>query len=247
VDDYVLNKFKPGDTTWSYVVSRQYENAPYSYETAGRYVMTATFSDGTSKSATTKVTYDIVAAEMAKPVVYLYPTKTQTVTVNVKPTSGISYTEPKISANGWTVTASPDGTLVDSDNKTWPYLFWEGFASNFVTPKEGFVMAKNEVSTFFDAKLSALGLNAKEIADFKEFWVPKLQDKPYYFITFIPQATFDTYAPLTVSPAPDTVIRVFFDYKGLDKPMTVPTQILPKTPIRDGFTVAEWGGRAYRR
>ncbi len=246
IDRYTLNKFKLGDTTWSYAISHAYGNAPAVNVADGKYIAIATFSDGTTKSSTINVTYNFAVAEMGKPVIYLYPTKTQLVSVNVKPTSGISYTEPEISATGWQVTANPDGTLIDVAGKVWPYLFWEGYASNFVTPKEGFVVAGNEVSRFFDVKLATLGLNAKEIADFKEFWIPKMADKPYYFITFIPQTVFDKYAPLTVNPAPQTVIRVFFDYKGLDAPIVVPAQILPKTPERTGFTVVEWGGRLYR-
>ncbi len=246
LDEYTLAKFKLGDTKWSYGVSHAYKNAPGFLATKGRYVATAYFTDGRTKSSTVNVTYAFETAEMGKPVIYLYPTKTQLVSVNVKPTSGISYTEPMIGANGWQVTANPDGTLIDTVSKVWPYLFWEGYASNFVTPKEGFVIAKSEVGKFFDMRLATLGLNAKEIADFKEFWVPKMADKPYYFVTFIPQNTFDKYAPLTVNPTPQTVIRVFFDYKGLDAPMVVPTQILPKTPERVGFTVVEWGGRLYR-
>lgn len=242
-DDYFLTKFKLGDKTWSYKVTAG-ANGNLEGDSA-RFIVTAYYTDGTTKTAETRVTYSYETAELGKPVIYLYPETTQQVSVNVRPTSGISYSEPVI-GNGWQVTANPDGTLIDSLGKSWPYLFWEGFAANFVTPKEGFVVARNEVSKFFDTKLAILGMNAKEIADFKEFWMPRMQDKPYYFVTFIPQAMFDSYAPLTVNPLPDTVIRVFFDYKGLDAPMSVPTQILPKTPERIGFTVVEWGGRIYR-
>jgi len=246
VDTYTLTKFKLGDTTWRYGVGEKYGNIEVGGTSNHRFVIKAFYTDGTTKTAETKVTYTYETAEMGKPVIYLYPTTTQAVSVNVKPTSGISYSEPVISSVGWQVTASPDGTLVDRAGKVWPYLFWEGFATNFVTPKEGFVVAKNEVSKFFDLQLTQLGLNQKEIADFKEFWVPRMQTKPYYFVTFIPQNMFNSYAPLTVTPVPDTIIRVFFDYKGLDKPVIVPTQVLPATPSRTGFTVVEWGGRIYR-
>ncbi|HCL47452.1 TPA: hypothetical protein DHW58_00470 [Patescibacteria group bacterium] len=243
LDEYTLSKFKPGDTSWSYVVSAQYNNL---VGDNARLVAKAYFTGGSIKQAEVRVTYSYTVAEMGKPVIYLYPTSTQQVVVNVKPTSGISYSEPVISANGWRVTAQPDGTLTDASGQTWPYLFWEGFATDFATPKEGFVVEQSEVSQFFSNKLSQLGLNTTEIADFKEFWLPRLSDKPYYFITFIPQAAFDSYAPLTVIPTPQTVIRVFFDYCGLDQPMVVAPQILPPTPARVGFTAVEWGGRLYR-
>ena len=46
---------------------------------------------------------------------------------------------------------------------------------------------------------------------------------------------------LNITPAPDTVIRVFMVWKGLDT--YVPIQAQPLTaPPRTGFTVVEWGG-----
>jgi hypothetical protein len=48
-------------------------------------------------------------------------------------------------------------------------------------------------------------------------------------------------APLTISPRPDTVIRVFMDYQVLAQPIKVKEQLI-KTPARRGFTVVEWGG-----
>ena len=84
-------------------------------------------------------------------------------------------------------------------------------------------------------------MNDIEIADFIEFWLPRMQDDPYYFVTFLPQQDFDLYAPLEVKPKPDTIIRVFMDFNGLDERVEVPEQQL-YTPERIGFVVVEWGG-----
>jgi hypothetical protein len=245
LDQYTLSLFKLGDTTWSYQVAEKYNNL---WVWGNSFTVKAYFTDGTTKEVTRQVSYldAPVPSDLGKPVIYLYPPKTTAVSVNVKPTNGIYYSEPTISSNGWNVTAQPSGALTTADGKVWPYLFWEGFAANFITPKEGFVVAKQDVSNFFDSKLSFLGLNQKEITDFKDFWLSRLQDKPYYFITFIPQGVFNTYAPLTVSPTPQTVIRVFFDYRGLDQPVVVAPEKLTAGPARNGFTVVEWGGRLYR-
>ncbi len=241
VDDYVLSKYVAGNTNFSYGASEEWSNLA---EGSNTYVFTAYFQDGSIKSTKVTIYYTHGGAEMGKPVIYLYPTKETKVFVNVKPTSGITVSEPAIN-DGWNVWATPEGKITNiADNTVYPYLFWEGIAANFITPKEGFVVAQKDVSTFFDKKLSYLGLNSKEIADFKEFWVPKFTEKPYYFITFIDQASIDGYAPLTVSPKPDSVIRVFFDYKGLDKSVKVTEQKL-KAATRSGFAVTEWGGRLY--
>lgn len=242
VDEYTLLNYKAGATTFSYGASPAWNNLSQGSNT---YIFTAYFTDGTTKSTSHTLYYSEGGAEMGKPVIYLYPTKTTSVSVNVKPTGGISVSIPEI-GKGWNVTATPEGRITNrADQKVYPYLFWEGFAANFITPQEGFVVAKNQVSSFFDEKLAYMGMNQKEIADFKEFWVPHLGTKPYYFITFIDQESIDRYAPLTVSPKPDTAIRVFFDYKGLDQPMNVIAQKL-KAGLRNGFTLIEWGGRLYR-
>lgn len=190
------------------------------------------------------------AAECGKPVIYLYPTKTTDVSVRVNPTGGFTKTEPDY-GTGWLVKAEPNGNLYNyQDKKNYPYLFWEGYGLNYQMSNEGFVVAKNDVNKFLREKLAIQGLNEKEINDFLEFWLPRMQSDPYYFVTFVPQAEFDKMAPLTVSPKPDSVIRVFMDFRALDKPIQVKEQKLPAqggsalggTPQRTGFTVVEWGG-----
>jgi hypothetical protein len=186
----------------------------------------------------------ISPAECGKPVIYLYPEEDQNVHVEVNPGNGLSYTDPEY-RSGWNVFARKNGELVNSvDGKSYPYLFWEGAGDIYYeTPKEGFVVSKEELSGFFDDKLSKLGLSQKEAADFKEFWIPKMGElqKPYYFVTFLSKRYVDAIAPLKVSPAPDSVIRVMMDYRGLDKFESVSVLNI-KTPERKGFSVVEWGG-----
>lgn len=186
---------------------------------------------------------DVVpAAEKAKPVIYLYPTKSEKVNVKVAPIGGFTVTDPEY-GNGWLVQAEPNGVLTNiADGKQYPYLFWEGGEEGIVaTPKEGFVVKKEDVEVTLNEKLALFGLNDQERADFLEFWVPRLSRTPYYFITFISESEIDRTAPMSVSPAPDSVIRILMDYKPLEKAITVtPLSITPKE--RKGFTVVEWGG-----
>jgi|GEM_PF-2957040 len=177
-----------------------------------------------------------------KPVIYLYPKKTEKVSVKVDPVGGFTKTDP-VYGNGWNVMATPDSRLTNlSDGKTYPYLFWEGGAKGVVnTPKEGFVVAQADIPALLSNKLALLGLNAKERTDFMSFWVSRLSKAPYYFITFVPKSEMDRVAPLTVVPTPDTVIRVLMDYKALSVPISV-SPLPITTPVRNGFTVVEWGG-----
>ena len=181
------------------------------------------------------------AAEFAKPVIYLYPEVDIDVSVKVYPNNGLTITEP-VYKDGWLVKATPSGILYNYDDHTaYPYLFWEGNGLDYHIPKQGFVIEQAEVKNFLSTKLSEQGLEAKEYNEFISYWEPLMKEKPYYFITFVPQSEFDRLAPLDISPKPDTVIRVFMDYHGLDTPIKVAPQTFT-TPERSGFTVVEWGG-----
>lgn len=184
----------------------------------------------------------VSGAECGKPVIYLYPEKDMNVTVKVEPNGGLKLTEPMYN-NGWNVWATTKSELTNlSDGLKYPYLFWEGHAYNYTTPDGGFVLKRENVERDMKILLARLGLNGKESADFMEFWQPKLKVEPFVYVTFLAQTEFDKLAPLTVSPKPDKIIRVFMDYTPLDQFMYVaPLEIT--TPERTGFTVVEWGGR----
>jgi hypothetical protein len=184
----------------------------------------------------------VSGAECGKPVIYLYPEKDMNVSVKVEPNGGFKLTEPAYN-NGWNVWATTKSELTNlSDGSKYPYLFWEGHAYNYTTPDEGFVLKRENIERDMKILLARLGLNEKESTDFMEFWQPKLEVKPFVAVTFLAQTEFDKLAPLTVSPEPDKIIRVFMDYTPLDQFMYVaPLKIT--TPERTGFTVVEWGGR----
>ena len=187
-------------------------------------------------------------SEKGKPVIYLYPLKKTDVSVKVEPKGGVTVSIPEYK-KGWKVTAEPDGKITDKKTKKeYPYLFWESNDyTGAVDTAEGFVVKTSELESFFDEKLCILGLNEKEISDFKEFWIPEInkEEKPYTFITFYSQEKINKEAPLTISPKPDSVIRVYFDHLGLDEIIETAEQNL--TPVqRSGFSVVEWGGRKYK-
>jgi hypothetical protein len=180
-------------------------------------------------------------AECGKPVIYLYPETTTDVEVTLNPEGGFTYTEP-VYNNGWEVTAKPNGQLVEkTSGKTYPYLFWEGRGGLYKSPEKGFVVAQNDVHAFLVKSLGELGLNQKESADFIEFWEPRMTGSPYYFVSFYGTKVMDELAPLTVTPKPDTVIRILMDFSPLLAPIKVEPIKLQSIP-RNGFTVVEWGG-----
>jgi len=86
-----------------------------------------------------------------------------------------------------------------------------------------------------------MGLNDKEIADFNEFWLPKMPATPLVRLTWLGTKEMDELAPIAVWPKPDSSIRVFLDFQGLGSKEAITPQILPKYQ-RKGFTLVEWGG-----
>jgi len=67
-----------------------------------------------------------------------------------------------------------------------------------------------------------------------------MERNPYNLIAF-QQEAYTQSAELTITPAPDSLLRVFMAWKPLNHPVDIPAQSLPAFD-RSGFTVVEWGG-----
>jgi CYTH domain-containing protein len=176
-----------------------------------------------------------------KPVIYLYPTEQTDVSVKLDYKGVLDFTYPSIFDGGWEVTANPDGTLINKrDGREYSYLFWEGHGQASYDLSKGFVVKGEDTEEFLQEKLAYMGLLPKEYNEFIVYWLPQMQNNAYNFITFQGKEYTDT-AALTVTPEPDSMLRVFMTFQGLDKPIEVPEQTL--TPFtRQGFAVVEWGG-----
>ena len=185
---------------------------------------------------------DLLPVYMAEPIIYLYPTASLEVHVEAKPLHDIAVSIPPY-RGGWDILARPSGELTGfTDRKTYSYLFWEGRSTISPMRQEGFVMARGEVADFLQRMLPRLGLNERESRDFRDAWLPRFHEAPYYFITFVPPETIDRLAPLSVTPKPDAVIRVLMDFRPLWTRTPVKAPDLPAPPERHGFIVVEWGG-----
>ncbi len=174
-----------------------------------------------------------------KPVLYLLPEQTKTVTVKLDLDGALTCAYPAYE-DGWTVEAAPDGTLTDASGRQYPYLFWEGATHAEWDMDRGFVVPGDETAAFLEEKLALLGLNNREAADFITYWLPRMQDNAYNLIAFQGDAYTEA-AGLTVTPEPDTMLRVFMVFQPLEEPIDIPQQEMVPTE-RTGFTVVEWGG-----
>lgn len=175
----------------------------------------------------------------AKPVIYLYPQEETEVTVRLSYDGQLTCTYPAYK-DGWTVTAAPDGTLTDGDGRAYYCLFWEGVSSQDWDLSQGFCVRGGDTATFLEEALGQLGLTDREANEFLIYWLPKLEGNPWNLLSF-QGAAYTNHARLTVSPRPDTVLRVFLAWKALEKPVDIEPQPLT-APDRQGFTLVEWGG-----
>lgn len=175
----------------------------------------------------------------AKPVIYLYPEEEMEISVRLTLDGKLTCTYPDY-GDGWTVTAKPDGTLVDADGKVYNYLYWEGTSNAEYDFSKGFCVKGEDTAAFLEDALAKLGLNRREANEFIVYWLPLMQDNPYNIISFQSDVYTDA-AKLEIAPNPDTLIRVFMAWKSSDKYTELEAQELT-APEREGFTVVEWGG-----
>ena len=100
-------------------------------------------------------------ARGAKPVIYLYPEEETQVTVQLDYAGELTCTYPAYN-DGWTVIASPDGTLTDGEGQTYSYLYWEGKDNVEYDFSQGACVAGEDTAAFLEDALSQLGLTRRE-------------------------------------------------------------------------------------
>lgn len=199
-----------------------------------------TTTEASSTAMETTHTCDGYFAVPEKPVIYLYPEREMEVSVKLDYKGALTCTYPAY-REGWCVLASPDGTLTDlSDGREYSYLFWEGIDGTEYDLSRGYCVKGEDTAAFLQEVLAKMGLTAREYNEFIVYWLPKMQDNPYNLITFQGEP-YTAIAPLEITPAPDSMLRVFMVYKPLEAPVDVEEPEI--TPFeRTGFTVIEWGG-----
>lgn len=183
--------------------------------------------------------FDAASGLVVKPVIYLYPEEETEVSVKVDYAGELTCVYPEY-GQGWNVTARPDGTIFDENGKEYYCLYWEGSELSCWPMEEGFCVPGADTAAFLEDALEKLGLNRREANEFIIYWLPRMEGNPYNLIRFQEEAYTDA-AKLDISPAPDTLIRVFMTFLPLEQPVDIAPQTLT-APERTGFTVVEWGG-----
>ena len=104
----------------------------------------------------------------------------------------------------------------------------------------GFCVKGSESAAFLEKALTDIGLNAREANEFIIYWLPVLEANEYNVITFQTDA-YTEVAKLDVTPAPESMLRVYMYAYATDKYIDIKPQNFDGFE-RKGFTVVEWGG-----
>lgn len=129
----------------------------------------------------------------------------------------------------------------------YPYIYWAGASLVRSFPKriseKGWIVRRENLEQVLTEKLTFIGLNQQEKTDFLEYWLPKLksQNKHFYRLTFLQNAELNDLFPMTITPKPTSLIRVFLDWETLETETRIPAQNLIKYN-RNGFFAVECGG-----
>lgn len=181
---------------------------------------------------------------LEKPVIYLYPTEKTEIDIKLDLKGELFTTFPKYDKN-WDVIAEPSGQIFDKKtNRYYGSLFWDGtmdFPKEHYKYDDGFIVPKEKLTEFFIEKLEKIGLNNQETNEFIQYWLPILERNKYNFIHFLLNEECNEIATLKVNPKPETTIRIYMEFYGLENYTRINEQQLPKTE-RKGFTLVEWGG-----
>lgn len=174
-----------------------------------------------------------------KPNIYLYPEKTEELSVNVTPEGKITKSIPEY--NGvWKVKVDPSGKI---DN-TYDFLFYEASLDYQFTLDKGWIVNKGSFNEEMNNILTSIGLNFKEKADFIEYWSKELNWKSSrYAAYYLDPKEINEAIKLNISKEPDSILRAYFYFVPLKDNENLE---IKKPEIkefrRNGFTVVEWGG-----
>jgi len=173
--------------------------------------------------------------EVDAPNIYLYPEEEMMVSVRLDFPEGtrLIKSEPEYNG-GWSVRVTPEGSI----DGHYDYLFYEFLTSAVPEHVAGWVLDGHRLEGEFRQLLSDLDFRGREIDDFVDFWVPRLEGAPYYAV--FPQEA-EALARLEIDPEPDKIMRWIFLIRSLTSPISLTPPEATEKFVRKGFTVVEWG------
>ncbi len=235
----------PGEGYSSYLQlprGAQLEEIGYNYNNSDWIFTCYNGQYGWAKTNNNGKIYIQFSGGIEKPVIYIYPLQDTIVNVHLSlKTSTLATTYPDY-GDGWRVLAKPDGSLINlADGSHHSYLFWDSCNDRtHYDLSKGFCVRGTDTEAFLKEKLRFMGLTEPEMNDFIVYWLPKMEHNNFNLISFQTD-TYEEAVGLTVTPEPDSMLRLFMAYVPLEEKVSAaPQKLEPFT--RRGYTVVEWGG-----
>ncbi len=198
-------------------------------------IVSLTAFNGENTDVLTDTIFDWVV--VYKPNIYLYPKENLEICVNLSfPKGGKVIASIPEYMSGWCVNVTSDGKI---DNE-FDYLFYESAQPNIWQRTNGWCMEQSKLESFFKTDMANRGFAQNEINDFIEYWIPLMNEFPFYTIYPQTKEAINRVIAVDFSVQPDVFYRLFYCVKGsqtsvnLDEPFYTPF-------IRNGFTAVEWG------
>ena len=176
-----------------------------------------------------------------KPNIYLYPTEEADVEVRFKNPELLTTVIPEYT-DFWQATAQPDGSLT-VDGEKYGFLFYESdTSSQYMQRNEGWIIEPETKEQQLSEIAAQYAFNKQETEDFVTFWCARLESGTSYIMYPQLTETIDALMPVEITPAPDSIFRVWFLFEPVTGDIVSPPEPKPNPIERAGFTVTEWGG-----
>ena len=173
-----------------------------------------------------------------KPNIYIYPNEKIELSVKLDfPIGGKVVTSIPEYGTGWNILVDASGLI----NDTYSYLFYESTQPDVWQRNNGWNIQTDKLESFFRNNMTEYGFNGREINDFIEYWIPRLNDYPLYSIYPQTKSIIDDVIQLDFSKQPENIMRLFYFIKGhsqLQDKLAAPTI---DNFVREGYSVTEWG------
>lgn len=173
-----------------------------------------------------------------KPNIYLYPETSQNISVQlIFPLGGRILESDPDYGSGWHVFVEPGGRI----NGQYDFLFYEAQVPDQYQYSSGWVVRTDTLSIFFANTMARAGFNRREIADFLDSWVHRLNSERAYEVYPQMVRQIDRLVQLNVRPVPQNQLRLFFVIRRAwdNHPTLTMPQLVPAN--RRGYHLSEWG------
>lgn len=146
-----------------------------------------------------------------KPNIYIYPNEKIQLTVKLDfPKGGKIVTSIPEYGTGWNISVDTNG-LIDN---AYSYLFYESVQPDIWQKNYGWIVKTDELESFFRKNMADYGFKGREIDDFIDYWIPRLNDYTFYSIYPQTDRLIDKVIRLNLSEQPENLLRLFYVIKG---------------------------------